>query len=133
MSRLQYIYAIQHAKTGRIYIGRSADVESRVKSHLNALRNGTHNSKLMQKDYDEYGEAYFVFELDAVEYSAAGKEEAQWMDKFHTDDPEIGYNGNDRHFTRKTSRPKNNEVVFLGRCMLPVPNKKEGGNDEDND
>ena len=55
------IYGIRNKKTKRIYIGRSKNVEERIRNHLYAVRNGKHSNELMQKDFDAYGEKSFEF------------------------------------------------------------------------
>lgn len=40
---------------GGIYIGNSVDIYKRFWSHQSKLRNGTHNSKELQKEYSKYG------------------------------------------------------------------------------
>ena len=110
------IYGIQHNETGRIYIGSSANYEARMRSHIYNLRSGAHKNALMQKDYDEYGEDYTVFEIEVINTADERDREFYWMDKLHTDDPTIGYNGNDPHFTRC----KKIEIEY--RQGIPVPN-----------
>ena len=111
------IYGIRNKKTKRIYIGRSKNVEERIRNHLYALRNGKHSNELMQKDFDAYGEKSFEF----VEICDADKrtfmffdtenrnkavfsisednrwKECYWMQHFHTFDQKYGYNYKDTY------------------------------------
>ena len=51
------IYAIRCKETKKMYIGRTRqETEERVKAHLTLLRSNKHTSKLMQEDYNKYGE-----------------------------------------------------------------------------
>ena len=113
------VYGIQHNETGRIYIGSSQELEVRIRSHLYMLRSGTHHNALMQKDYDEYGEDYTVFEIEVINNADERDREFYWMEKLHTDDPTIGYNGKDPHFTR------GKKIVIEFTQGIPVPNFAE--------
>lgn len=47
------LYLLLNASTGRIYIGRSVDIKSRVRKHTYSLRNRTHANMLMQGDFSD--------------------------------------------------------------------------------
>lgn len=57
------IYKITNLETGKIYIGRSIDIDARWKKHKSNLRNGKHVNKGLQSDYKKYGESAFEFEI----------------------------------------------------------------------
>ena len=94
------IYAIQHCQTGRIYVGRTSQLDQRLKAHFQSLRNNTHPNELMQSDYNQYGDDYEVFVLEVVENAYPIKRDAEfkWMDKLNTGDQRVGYNYKDHHF-----------------------------------
>lgn len=95
------IYALQHNPTGRIYVGRTQDLESRIKAHLTALKGGKHHNELMQEDYNKSGDDYSLFVLDEFDgspYPDVRDSEQGWMDKLNTGDTRIGYNYKDPHF-----------------------------------
>ena len=100
---MTYIYAIQHNKTKKIYVGKSKDIYKRYTQHLFALKAGKHRSIEMQNDFDKYGDDFSVYILEEVEN---GKEwdrglnrtkgtmaELKWIKKYNT--VEKGYNGQD--------------------------------------
>lgn len=105
----KYVYAIQHNKTKRIYIGSTKNVSSRYYNHLLQLRKGNHQSQEMQEDFDAFGEDYSVFILEKVEnpyrsepseygeYKITNikKSEYKWMEKYNTIID--GYNTQDWH------------------------------------
>ena len=66
MTKTKIVYAIMHNKTRRIYIGSTERGSHRLKNHLNALRAGKHKNKLMQDDFDKYGEDYSFYQLDFI-------------------------------------------------------------------
>lgn len=45
------IYKITNNRTGETYIGQSKNIEKRIKSHENELRQGTHHNRGMQADW----------------------------------------------------------------------------------
>lgn len=44
-----YVYAIQHNKTKRIYIGTSTKPEERYRNHISLLKNKKHKVEAMQE------------------------------------------------------------------------------------
>ena len=56
------IYKIYCKETNKYYIGQSVNVESRLKTHLNELKNNKHINQELQSDFNSYGEDSFIFE-----------------------------------------------------------------------
>lgn len=90
------IYAIQHNKSRRIYVGSSARVDARIKAHLQALRRNGHTNELMQADYNEYGEDYSFYKLDIIHDYEDRRKEYEWMKKYNSCDTRFGYNYKER-------------------------------------
>lgn len=57
------IYKITNTVTGRVYVGQSRRVQSRLSSHFGDLADGKHISKSMQADWTEYGPDSFAIEV----------------------------------------------------------------------
>lgn len=57
------IYRIKNLKTGKIYIGQSNDIRSRIKNHIKNLTCGTHTNKGLQEDYDNCGLSIFDYDI----------------------------------------------------------------------
>lgn len=55
------VYAIKNIVNNKIYVGSSGNMGNRWQQHLYSLRNGTHHSSDLQKDYDLYGFENFIF------------------------------------------------------------------------
>lgn len=87
--------------TGRMYIGSSADVETRHMNHLYALRAGKHPIEDMQKDFDEYGENFTFTVLDEIKTLDESEKEYQWMREFKSYVRGVGYNYKDHVFSSK--------------------------------
>ncbi len=87
------IYKIQNIKCGKIYIGSSRNVKSRLSDHKSALRNKRHGNIFLQRAFSRDGEENFVFEkvrscpiLDLVKF------EQLYLDTYQSYLPENGYN-----------------------------------------
>lgn len=117
------VYAVQHKATGRIYVGstKQKDISNRIMQHIWMLRRGEHPIELMQEDFNRYGENYDFFNLgEYKEYAdnnyVSRQKEYDYMEKFGTDNPAVGYNYNDRYFNKK----KNQLDIKDGE---PIPNE----------
>ena len=60
------IYAIICNKTWRSYVGQSVNIEKRVKTHFQLLRDNKHQNKTLQSDFNLYGLASFTSEIIEV-------------------------------------------------------------------
>lgn len=56
------IYRI-HFGSGNFYVGSSAYLEKRLRSHLSELRRGTHHSPALQRAFNKYGEDRMLIEV----------------------------------------------------------------------
>lgn len=61
--KLNAIYTITNKENGKVYVGESSDVIQRWHSHRKHLKEGTHNSKKLQADWNKYGEDAFEFKI----------------------------------------------------------------------
>lgn len=57
------VYSITCLNNGKVYFGRSQEIEKRWRSHKNMFRKSEHNNTKMQNDWNEYGEESFLFEI----------------------------------------------------------------------
>ena len=96
------IYAIRCIENGKVYIGRTKDLERRVREHLYELRRGLKNcggrdDHGFQHDYDKYGESAFeVYVLEScVLPSDVEKRESFWIREYRATNPRYGYNISD--------------------------------------
>ena len=87
------IYAIQHNKTKRLYIGCSIHFEKRIREHICHLRNHNHINTEFQKDFDLYGEDYsfYVLEKNISHYDSFDIEKV-WIRILRSNEIERGYN-----------------------------------------
>jgi len=55
------VYAIRHEASGRVYVGSSANIVDRWRSHCRALIKGRHHSRHLQRAWIKYGAEAFAF------------------------------------------------------------------------
>lgn len=61
--KISRIYEIVNTINGRRYVGSAVNVRIRKNQHFTRLRKGTHHSKYLQRAWDKYGEASFLFRI----------------------------------------------------------------------
>ena len=105
------IYMITHLPTGRKYIGSSHNVEARIKSHLYALRKGTHPVEDMQADYDRFGEKYSYAIIGEINDKSEDHKEYDCMMEFHSHLQSQGYNYKDMRRPRITTEEEILDMV----------------------
>lgn len=57
------IYKIQHIDTGRTYVGRSGNVEQRLRAHFSALQRGKHHNPDLQRAWNDHGADAFTVDV----------------------------------------------------------------------
>jgi group I intron endonuclease len=57
------VYEIRNIINNKVYIGSSNDIQRRWNEHVRNLNNNTHHSYKLQKDWDEFGEGVFIFNI----------------------------------------------------------------------
>ena len=65
------VFRIRNLINGKIFIGSSVNLDKIWNSHKFKLNNGLHPNKELQKDWNDYGENNFVYEiLEEIKESA---------------------------------------------------------------
>ncbi len=95
------IFQIRNLVNGKILIGSSKNLQNFANRHKFQLKLGSHQNKVLQDDYNKFGEANFVFEIidqlpekedPAYDYSRDLKVlEDMWLEKVQPYN-EKGYN-----------------------------------------
>ncbi len=62
-NKIKGLYKITCVENGKVYVGRAEDIHKRWKTHKRQLNSGNHKNGKLQKDWKEYGESRFKFEL----------------------------------------------------------------------
>lgn len=125
MNKHMSIYAIRCNPTGRLYIGMSKQVEERIRQHLQELRLGSHNVKLLREDYNIYGPdafSFFVLEGGLSDLEARQREQ-DYMDEYNSRNPKFGYNSAHPRYGRNTLAAQVKPHIIYDKP--PMPQKEE--------
>jgi len=57
------VFQIKNTANGKILLGSSLNLEGPLNSHRFMLKTGSHRNKVLQQEWDEYGEEKFIFEI----------------------------------------------------------------------
>jgi hypothetical protein len=87
------VYQIKNLENNKVYIGETIRGELRWKEHLCTLRGNRHQNKLLQEDFDKYGEEAFEWtilkEFGDEDKSVLLLEEARTIQQFITEGAEL--------------------------------------------
>lgn len=87
------IYKITNNVNGKVYIGQSVDVESRLRSHKRDLINNKHYNARLQADFNLFGREAFVSEIIYKCRSVyLNQAEKYFIALYNATDKEHGYN-----------------------------------------
>ena len=93
------IYMLRNNKNDYKYIGESLDLVNRYLTHLEQLKNGTHDNYKLQNDFNKYGADSFEFNIlltidDRIDILASKALQLIFEDKYITryDTINNGYN-----------------------------------------
>lgn len=89
--KISGIYKIENKTNGKVYIGRSIDIDARWAEHKRNLLNGTHHSKKLQNSYNLHGIESFAFSIiEEVDRDRIVEAEQKYIDLY--DCINVGYN-----------------------------------------
>jgi len=115
------VYGIRCTETGRIYIGSTCNLDTRLKNHFRRLKNGCMKD-VFQSDFDLFGMKsfeVFVLEQDIPKHERDKREE-YWISLYHAYNPNYGYNIYKRCVNGCVHRDTKLPVpVYIG--LPPVP------------
>lgn len=86
------IYKITNTNNGKVYIGQTNNIEVRKEQHFSALVAGKHENKLMQKDFNLTPHGWTFEVLKECPLVLLNSEERYWINFYHSDNAEYGYN-----------------------------------------
>ena len=88
------VYVIRNTVNGKVYVGSSANVKERFRTHRKQLRGNRHPNAHLQSAWQAYGEPSFIFEIveNVSDYSTLIQREQAWMDSLGSTIPATGYN-----------------------------------------
>ena len=90
------IYKITNTVNGKIYIGKSQNIEKRFNEHIYGLNRGINHNPHFQNAWDKYGEKNFKFEIIHTLKNYNEKEisdlEIYYISKYNSTNQDYGYN-----------------------------------------
>jgi group I intron endonuclease len=76
-----YIYCIENIINGNKYIGCTVNFNNRLRYHLSFLNRNIHDNWVLQKDWNIFGEKYFVFYiLEKTNFEEGSSRESYYID-----------------------------------------------------
>ena len=90
------IYKIENIINGKIYIGQSLDISTRITQHKSDLAHNRHPNHHLQNSYNKYGKDSFVFTiLELCSASQLNKKEKYWIEHYGGKNCQCNYNEKD--------------------------------------
>jgi group I intron endonuclease len=97
------VFQIKNTANGKVLLGSSLNLEGPLNGHRFMLKIGSHRNKMLQQEWNEYGEEHFLFEIleivtvkDDPNFNLSDELtllEMIWLEKLHPFS-EQGYNLN---------------------------------------
>jgi len=119
------IYTITNLVNGKIYVGKSTNLKSRIYDHKWKLKNNKHPNKYLQYSYNKYTKDNFIFEiLDNYEEEHLSSFETYWINILNTTNRKFGYNltsGTNSNGFRHLESTK----IIIGNCNKGKKYSKE--------
>ena len=57
------VFQIKNTANGKVLLGSSLNLEGPLNGHRFMLKIGSHRNKMLQQEWNEYGEEHFLFEI----------------------------------------------------------------------
>lgn len=91
---IQGIYMIKCIASGRIYIGQSVNIKGRAQEHRRALEKGIHNNRIMQNNFNKYGQKKFIIKVveEIKDTKKLTNRENYWANYYNSFDKNKGFN-----------------------------------------
>lgn len=78
------IYKITNIINGKVYIGQAKNLNTRFSNHLYRIKRKEHHNEYLQRAFDKYGEANFIYEIveEISDLSILDSREKYWIDHY---------------------------------------------------
>lgn len=86
------IYLITNHHKHKVYVGQTNNIDTRKLQHFTALAEGKHENKPMQNDYNLAPDMWTFEVLEECPLSLLNVREKYWIDFYHSNNAEYGYN-----------------------------------------
>lgn len=79
------VYALVCTQTGKMYIGCSNNIMSRLKAHTDSLKRGTHVNKYLQSAWNKHGiDNFHATVIQYIDEKFIYEEEKRWIAEFNS-------------------------------------------------
>lgn len=79
------IYCIENITDGKKYIGKSINIIARIKEHKRLLQKNAHQNRKLQRSWNKYGEAFFIFNVvELTDESSLNEKEVYYISKYNS-------------------------------------------------
>ena len=115
------IYCIFNKSNGKIYVGQSVQLKTRISQHKSELNFNNHSNKHLQSAWNKYGEDAFDFIIvEICDEEKLNDHEIWWINYFNSTNPDNGYNlesgGNSNYHLSDETKQKISENR-KGKCL----------------
>lgn len=87
------IYCFENLINGKKYVGQAQNIHIRVCAHIRELKNGSDNSRLLQRAWNKYGKENFqIYSIELLGISLLNDAEIYYINLLHSHYSENGYN-----------------------------------------
>lgn len=88
------IYLLRNLSDGKVYIGKSINLNKRLKEHKLSLARGDHHNNYLQNAWNKYGESNFEVEIlfNSDEREELNEKEIYFIKLYKSNDLNYGYN-----------------------------------------
>ncbi len=121
------VYGIVNRTDGRIYIGASMKLNTRLVKHRSDFRKGTHYSKQLQKEIlDSPSSFEFVLIEQVKDWHTLQDRQQFWIDFYRSCNPEFGYNVWERGVKREHRKKEWIEKNAASICKPVIQMRLDG-------
>jgi group I intron endonuclease len=115
------IYCIFNKSNGKIYVGQSVQLKTRISQHKSELNFNNHSNNHLQYAWNKYGEDSFEFiVIETCDEEKLNDNEIKWINYFNSTNPDYGYNlesgGNSNYHLSDETKQKISEHR-KGKCV----------------
>lgn len=118
------IYKITNTVTGRVYIGKSVNIASRIGEHKRDLRQNRHCNPRLQNSWNKHGEDVFKYEvLDTCTKEELQEKEIYYIQLYNACNHKYGYNirEEDKQTRKLSESHKQHLSEVLKSKYIPKP------------
>ncbi len=120
------IYKIENVVNNKIYIGRSKNIDRRIKQHRTELRQQKHGNRYLQNSWNKHGEGNFLFTvIEYCDIPLLEEREIYWISEYKSTDRTIGFNIKEENIEGKYSEEFKQHLSKLQKVNMLAYHEKQ--------